>query len=563
MALSATFGPKSGACHIVVGGGQSNNTQSDTTIPVAVPDARLYKWDGANIVALPDTETYLLPSFARQYANTLPKGDWVLIVPAAVGSTGFTSTSITPAPGGYHNYPSPGTWDRTLTADTNNLYLQMVTKTNAAKAAATASTSGAVTVDALLWSQGEDDTPFLTETQYAAKLDDLIAAFRTDMGNTLLPVIIGSMVPEYAYARTQVNTAGVAAALSNTPARTFATAFAWGPEGLPKNGEVIHYSTQAQIKRGPLFLDGLYRARVNRAATKPVAPVGLSVLREASGLVTLRFEPPYARVTGYDIDFTFDGGTTWVPGILDKDSRLKATSAALPWEAVQARIRTKADGGTRLSAYAYSITLGAYETSSVGTALYFVGGENITPHTGAMTLYTAYTLPSSGGEATVNVRSNDSARQFYLSAAQASSTDAATATTGGGTLFANFAGNKATAGGHVNAAALAADGGTLTAKRGNDSLTTAAGTPGAVLAETLRVTAIGGATVHGGLPVPRVRPRLRNNGDHSGGVADPARADKARPRISGLGGCEPPVLVVVSAAHLALAFRAVVQLVIG
>lgn len=496
-ALNATYGPQSGAAHLIIGGGQSNNTQSDTTLPVAVADDRLYKWDGANIVPLPATETYLLPAFARQYANTIPKGDWVVIVPCAVGSTGFTSTSISPAPSGYHYYPSPGTWDRALTADTNNFYAQMVSKTLAAKAAADAITAKPVTIDALLWSQGEEDTPFLNEAQYAAKLDDLIATFRTDVGDSLLPVIVGSMVPEYGYARGQVNTANVAAALSNTPARTFATAFAWGPEGLPKNGEVIHYSTQAQIKRGPLFLDGLYRARVNRAATKPVAPVGLSLVREASGQVTLRWEPPYARVTGYDIDFTFDGGTVWIPGVLDKDSRLKATSAALPWETVRARIRTKADGAVLLSDYAYSATLGAYEKATVGSALYFVGGENITAHTGAMTLYSVFTLPASGGEATINARSNDSTRQFYMTARQSDATDSVTAVTGGGTLFGNFPGNKATAGAHVNAAALAADGGALTTKRGTDAAATVTGTPGNVLAETLRVTSTGGTVVHG------------------------------------------------------------------
>lgn len=496
-ALNTTYGPQSGAAHLIVGGGQSNNTQSDTTLPVAVADDRLYKWDGANIVPLPSTETYLLPAFARQYANTIPKGDWIVIVPAAVGSTGFTSTSINPAPSGYHYYPSPGTWDRTLTADTNNFYAQMVSKTLAAKAAADAITAKPVTIDALLWSQGEEDTPFLNEAQYAAKLDDLIATFRTDVGDSLLPVIVGSMVPEYGYARGQVNTASVAAALSNTPARTFATAFAWGPEGLPKNGEIIHYSTQAQIKRGPLFLDGLYRARVNRAATKPVAPVGLSLVREASGQVTLRWEPPYARVTGYDIDFTFDGGTVWIPGVLDKDSRLKATSAALPWETVRARIRTKADGAVLLSDYAYSATLGAYEKATVGSALYFVGGENITAHTGAMTLYSVFTLPASGGEATINARSNDSTRQFYMTARQSDATDSVTAVTGGGTLFGNFPGNKATAGAHVNAAALAADGGALTTKRGTDAAATVTGTPGNVLAETLRVTSTGGTVVHG------------------------------------------------------------------
>lgn len=186
---------KQGACHIVVAAGQSNATQADATLPnAAVIDYRCWRWDynTNTIVQMTAAETYLLPAFAREYANTLPAGDWILVVPAAIGSTGFTSTSITPAPAGYHNYgSSPGTWDRTLTADPVNLYTRMVNMVNSARTAALLITS-TVTIDALLWSQGEEDTPFLTETEYAAKLDDLIATFRTAFSDTVLPVIISS-----------------------------------------------------------------------------------------------------------------------------------------------------------------------------------------------------------------------------------------------------------------------------------------------------------------------------------------------------------------------------------
>ncbi|WP_080735984.1 sialate O-acetylesterase [Rhodococcoides fascians] len=507
--------PLAGKCHIIPGLGQSNNTQSDTSLPVAVDDDRLRKWDGAAIVPLPASETYLLPQFAREYAKTLPKGDWVLVVPAAVGSTSFTSTTITPLPAGF--VAGTGTWDRTI-GDPVNLPANAVTATNAAKAAAVAAGASSIEIPAMLWSQGEGDTPRLTEAQYGAKLDDLIAWFRTQVNAPNLLVLVGSMVPEYSYARGQANTAGVAAALARTPARVQRTAFVWGPEGLPKQGEIIHYSTAGQVVRGRLFLDALMRARVNVTATKPVPPTGLSVSRAVSGRITARWQDPLCRLTGYDVDYTVDSGTTWTAMALDRDSRLKATTVVTPDKLVQVRLRSKADGPVTASDYVYSDILFAVSGApaptesaatpiadppleaggGVGTRTQFTGGESVSPaQTGAATLYAAFTLPASGGGITANARSNDSTRQLSIVTAQTAGTDQATATTGGGSGGAAFAAPKATPGPHVYAISISADGVTRIAKRGSEAAITATTAAGNVLIEALRVAVIGGATLHG------------------------------------------------------------------
>ncbi|MBW4813355.1 sialate O-acetylesterase [Rhodococcus qingshengii] len=529
---------KRGACHIIAGLGQSNMTQADASLPgVAALDYRCYRWDWNTntIVQMTAAETYLLPAFAREYANTLPAGDWILIVPAAIGSTGFTSTSITPAPAGYHNYgSSPGTWDRTLTADPVNLVPRAVNMINAAKAAALLLT-GTVTIDALLWSQGEEDTPFLTESEYAAKLDDLIAFFRTSFSDPVLPFVVGSLVPEYAAARGQVNTAGIAAALSATPQRTgnSAVAFVYGPEGLPKNNEIIHYSTQGQLQRGRLFLDGLRRARLNRAAALPMPPEIVGISREQSGKITAQWRYPQCRYTGFDVEFSFDGGATYSAGTLEKDSRLKAFTMAFAWEPVRMRIRSKADGSVTVSPWAYSIELPSVrDVPTSGAPFKFVGGENLSPAlAGALTMYSVFTLPASGGEATVNARATDSSRQMYLSAAQTSSTDIASLTTGGGTQNLSFPAPKAVSGQHINAAAVSADGVAFTGKRGVAAAATLTGTAGNVLAETLRVNAQGGAVVHGAYLFPQAAHtgtqmsawqeffRIRHGYDGIGGVA--------------------------------------------
>lgn len=207
-----------------------------------------------------------------------------------------------------------------------------------------------------------------------------------------------ALVPEYAAARGQVNTAGIAAALSATPQRIFAASFVYGPEGLPKNNEIIHYSTQAQLQRGRMFVDGLRRARLNRAAALPMPPEIVSIVREQSGKITAQWRYPLCRYTGFDVDFSFDGGTTWNAGTLEKDSRLKAFTMAFAWEPVRMRIRSKADATVTVSPWAYSIELPSVrDVPATNAPFKFIGGENLSPTlTGAMTMYGVFTLPASG-----------------------------------------------------------------------------------------------------------------------------------------------------------------------
>lgn len=512
----APVSPFAGVCHEIVGMGQSNMTQSDTSLPVAVEDSRIYRWNSLNstIEPMPASETYALPQYAREYARTLPKGDWILVVQAAMGATGFTTTTITPVPAGF--VAGTGTWDRSI-GDPVNLPARAVTATLDARTAALAAGASSVVIAAMLWSQGEGDTPRLDEAAYGAKLDDLISWFRAQVSTPNLPILVGSMVPEYGYLRGQTYTDDVAAALARTPARVQRSAFAWGPEGLPKQGEIIHYSTAAQVIRGRLFLEALSRARINVTGTKPVPPTSLTVTRSVSGRITARWPEPLCRAIGYDIDFTTDGRATWTPMALDRDSRLRATTVVTPDKLVEVRLRVRSDGSTTTSDWIYSEVLFAVSgapapTETAATPVpdpplpgqeipgrtQFFGGESVSPaHTGAATLYSVFTLPASGGGVTTVARANDSSRTLALVATQADSTDISQSITGGGSAGVSFPAPKATPGPHVNAVSISADGANRLSKRGSAAAVSTSTAPGNILIEALRVAVVGGAVLHG------------------------------------------------------------------
>lgn len=332
---------------IFVIAGQSNGTQADT-LPITVEEAdpRLFRWNSTSnvIEPLPASSTYLGADLARNYIKDIPPGRNVLVVDAAVGSTGFSSTSLTGAavPAGYHG-GRPGTWTRTLTADPNNLALTMIAR---AKAARTAAGAGARVVG-WVWSQGEDDRVYgddgsnpMSETSYAAALDDLIAWTRTELALPSLPVLIGSMVPEQMYdAGPGTFTEGIHKALVDTPRRVFSSTFIFGPENMHKYNEFrIHWSAQGQRERGRMFAEALYRAKLNLANVRPLLPQNLRASRSLN-TVRVAWDAPPARVTSYNLQYSTDSGATWVNATLTGPLFTEATltiSESLP---VRLRVR--------------------------------------------------------------------------------------------------------------------------------------------------------------------------------------------------------------------------------
>lgn len=342
--------------HIVVCGGQSNAAVSaGVSPPAGLFDVhpRLTKWNRGTsaIVPLPTSEGYLLPSFAREYIKTVPDDVQVLVVPCGWGETGFTTTSLASQPG--YTTVTNGTWDRTLTADPKNLYAMMVADLAAARVAAAPLSSEAPKVVALLWSQGEADIA-MTESAYAAKLDDLIAQFRTDSALSTLPVLIGSMTPEYV-AQTS-GAVAVQTALTDTPRRVQRTAFIYGPKGLTRSDQSnhIHYSMPGQNRRGRLFCDALPRAIWNYSGIYADPPQNLRAVRSGTTL-TAEWDPSPLRATAHTAEVSSDGGSTWSPLTLVGGAIGLSGTATVPATGALT-VRVSATNETNTSAYA-TITL--------------------------------------------------------------------------------------------------------------------------------------------------------------------------------------------------------------
>jgi hypothetical protein len=99
----------------------------------------------------------------------------------------------------------------------------------------------------MLWMQGERDARTQEAAQaYGVKLRELVLAIRKDVGRDDLPFLCGQVNPPYPYAET-VRLAQ--ASLPSTVRRTILIR----TEGLEKNSDNLHYSTEGQIELGRRF----------------------------------------------------------------------------------------------------------------------------------------------------------------------------------------------------------------------------------------------------------------------------------------------------------------------
>ncbi|MFJ2144416.1 sialate O-acetylesterase [Glutamicibacter sp. NPDC087831] len=335
---------RTGTAKILIVAGQSNAIwRFNTDGPeLAEPDSRLKWWNRINgtvVDVSPNVTPSIASAFARKYLEDNPDAE-LLIVPVTVGSTGFSSSSINPPPEGYV-YSSGGTWDRTLTADPNNLAQRLFDSLAGALAY-----TGNAEVLAMLWSQGENDRTRKTEATYAAAFDDLVAQIRNQTGQPDLPVILGSLTPEEIASPQQggrEGTDGIVRAHENTQSRLFNTAYVFGPANHLQYNEQIHFSPEGNRERGErMAIDGLRRARLNLANGLPYSPRNPQAHR-AGDQVTITWDYPLGRAVSFTLETSTDG-ITWASQTLAGPLATKHTiTSSTP---VRARINTTNESGT-------------------------------------------------------------------------------------------------------------------------------------------------------------------------------------------------------------------------
>ncbi|QZT61228.1 sialate O-acetylesterase [Mycolicibacterium austroafricanum] len=341
---------------IIVCAGQSNMSGSDpTTAPAGAydTDPRLVRYDRATdaIVPVAASSGALWATLGRAVLEKSPSDVRVVVIHAAAGSAGFSRTSLSPLPDagpyGAYAFEENGTWDRTLTTDPLNRYLMMVEDVAAARVLL----PDAV-VHAMFWSQGESDTTLRNQTSYSALLDDLITTFRTEVGDSALPVVVGSLVPEWV--GVDANRLGIQTALADTPRRLEKTAFVYGPEnvGPDGSGADIHFHTSGALGRARLMAAALYRARWNAAGQQALPVQNLTLTRSGTQL-TARWDSPLTQHTLITPEFTVNGGASWAAMTKPLgDISLSATATIAASDVVQVRVSTTNGDGT--SPYIYA-----------------------------------------------------------------------------------------------------------------------------------------------------------------------------------------------------------------
>lgn len=249
-----------------------------------------------------DTATGIGPAlqFARNWIETLPADDVIIIVPNAHGGTPLSDNAALA-----WRWGVPG-----------NLSAQAVALTLAAKAAALqAFPNATVTIDVVLWAQGEADggaavqTPFAT---YRDDLDALIAGYRTTYASPELPFIIYGMIPEALAVGTRQ---AIDAAHRNTPYRVPFTGFVPSIAGQ-NNGDLLHANAAQHRMNGPVALAEFKRVLSGRAATNTDAAfaaqvTGLNGSPGSNGTSVALTWAAAANAATYVVQYRTVGASSW------------------------------------------------------------------------------------------------------------------------------------------------------------------------------------------------------------------------------------------------------------
>ncbi|MFF2243276.1 sialate O-acetylesterase [Arthrobacter sp. NPDC058130] len=255
--------------HVFLAAGQSN--MSGRGLPAGgaydPADPRIFQF-GAKIrtfrpatvpLDMHDVATGISPAttFAREYLKTQPPNVGVLIIPAAHGATAFTTAQ------------DKLSWSVGVAVDPEfDLPALAVAQTLQGMAAAKAA-GYSVDLKGVLWHQGESNSA-ISMAAYAAKLDELIAFFRSRLLSPKLPFVVGGLAPEGIAATP--GAANIDRAHRETPSRVAYTGFAKSMAGGVNPGERIHFSRVGIEFLGKSYLSAYRQALRNTAASPRSSP---------------------------------------------------------------------------------------------------------------------------------------------------------------------------------------------------------------------------------------------------------------------------------------------------
>lgn len=317
--------------HVFLAAGQSNMSGRGVPDAADKPDGRIFQYGATRrrleVATVPldmhDTSTGISPAttFARNYLKMQPSNVGVLLIPAAHGGTGFTSSANTL------------TWTvGAASAPEYDLPAKAVAQTLAAIEAARAA-GYAVSLEGMLWHQGENNGSMSTAV-YASALDRLVSHLRSSLASPRLPFVVGQMVPDGT--DKSEDRQGIDRAHSQTPVRVAHTGFAAALRGGYNTGDTTHMNREGVVHMGRTMLAAFWHA-VGNALTAPPAPVANLQAAKAGTAVTVSWMAPPVNLTqsaAFDLN---TGGNSYVwsaPQAHITGYKVEAKTGAAAWVTV-------------------------------------------------------------------------------------------------------------------------------------------------------------------------------------------------------------------------------------
>lgn len=227
--------------------GQSNSTRRSSILSKVVSNSDwILRWDPAvpSFVTEDSTPPWLGSGIARAWweRDAFAVGRRVATVEAGIGGTGFYPETV--KVDGVAGLTS--TWDH---SNPTGAVVNLATRARDMALAALAAAPAGSRIMGVIWSQGEADRGHLDTASYSAAIDDLISWFRGQLTLPNLPWILSPFTPQLPILGS-AGTAVITAALEDTPRRVEYTAFDLNVVDDSDQGEFIHWSPDAQHRRG-------------------------------------------------------------------------------------------------------------------------------------------------------------------------------------------------------------------------------------------------------------------------------------------------------------------------
>lgn len=256
-------------------------------------------------------------TFAREYLKHVPSHVGVLLIPAARSGTAFTSL------------PDTYTWRPGAASSPDfALYEQSVQQTREALDAI----GDTGILKGVLWHQGEGNAGSMTTEEYATDLDNVITQYRHDFGNPDLPFMVGQMSQERMFTRPERQRTN--RAHYETPARVLRTGFAPSDWGWASYDET-HFGRNGVIELGKRYVAAYWQALANVENAQLLPPLHVTARRVADE-VTVTWDAPTTRVTGYQIRTRPMEGTDWT--IIPRESPMQLSETFTATETIEIEV---------------------------------------------------------------------------------------------------------------------------------------------------------------------------------------------------------------------------------